>query len=186
MKTKKSKNVEVQTGKTYRAMVRGKVSIVTVKGEVDGGGWDVEMISTGSHHRVSSISGFVCECDKSGKPIEAATGKKAPEASRAEAPTAKSAKEARPAKAKRLGGLGAAVQVLAEAGKPMNAADMIKCMLDRGLWTTGGKTPAATIYAAIIREISSKGQASRFRKTDRGLFELTPSGIQWRTEAGAL
>ena len=43
-------------------------------------------------------------------------------------------------------------------------------MLDKGLWTTGGKTPHATIYAAILREIQTKGGEARFKKTDRGLF----------------
>ena len=73
-------------------------------------------------------------------------------------------------------GLDAAVAVLAEAGKPMNTAEMVKRMLETGLWKTGGKTPAATIYAAIIREISVKGDASRFCKTERGHFELTAAG----------
>jgi len=83
---------------------------------------------------------------------------------------AKEKKERRPS------GLDAAVTVLTEAGTPMNTADMVKRMLETGLWKTGGKTPAATIYAAIIREISVKGEASRFRKTDRGHFELTEVG----------
>jgi len=58
----------------------------------------------------------------------------------------------------------------------MNCGDMVKTMLETGLWQTGGKTPAATIYAAIIREIAVKGDKSRFRKTDRGHFELTAAG----------
>jgi hypothetical protein len=58
----------------------------------------------------------------------------------------------------------------------MNTADMVKRMLETGLWQTGGKTPAATIYAAIIREIAVKGGQSRFRKTERGHFELTAAG----------
>jgi hypothetical protein len=39
-----------------------------------------------------------------------------------------------------------------------------------GLWQTNGKTPVATIYAAMIREIAAKGSASRFQKVDRGRF----------------
>jgi len=85
---------------------------------------------------------------------------------------------------KRVGGLDAAVTVLAEAGKPMNTADMVKRMLELKLWKTSGKTPAATIYAAIIREIAAKGKDARFRKTDRGHFELSPAGIAARTAAG--
>ncbi|MCC6145030.1 MAG: winged helix-turn-helix domain-containing protein [Candidatus Hydrogenedentes bacterium] len=69
-------------------------------------------------------------------------------------------------------GLDVAAQVLRAAGTPMTAKDLVETMLSKGLWTTGGKTPAATIYAAIIREIARKGPAnqSRFTKTDRGLF----------------
>jgi len=69
-------------------------------------------------------------------------------------------------------GLDAAAQVLAEAGEPLDTKTMVERMLAKGLWKTDGKTPAATIYAAIIREIAVKGAASRFRKTARGKFEL--------------
>jgi len=72
----------------------------------------------------------------------------------------------------KLSGLDAAAKVLAEAGEPLDTKTMVDRMLAQGLWATGGKTPAATIYAAIIREIGVKGDASRFRKTDRGKFTL--------------
>jgi hypothetical protein len=75
-------------------------------------------------------------------------------------------------RAKRPSGLDAAAAVLAEAGKPLNAKEMVERMLATGMWTTGGKTPAATIYAAIIREIAAKGDQSRFRKVERGKFTL--------------
>lgn len=35
------------------------------------------------------------------------------------------------------------------------------------------KTPANTLYAAIIREINAKGDDGRFRKVERGKFQLT-------------
>ena len=69
-------------------------------------------------------------------------------------------------------GLDAAAAVLKDAGKPLGAKDIVERMLAKGLWTTGGKTPHATIYAAMIREIAAKGGSARFRKVDRGLFEL--------------
>jgi hypothetical protein len=75
-------------------------------------------------------------------------------------------------KNKRPSGLDAAAKVLAEASGPLNAAEMVKRMLAKGLWKTSGKTPAATIYAAIIREIAIKGKDARFRKTARGMFDL--------------
>lgn len=50
--------------------------------------------------------------------------------------------------------------------------EMVKIMLEKGYWKTDGKTPAATIYSAILMEIKKKGDDSRFRKTERGKFEL--------------
>jgi len=76
----------------------------------------------------------------------------------------------KPAKAKKASGLDAAAQVLKDAKQPMRCKDIVQTMLDKGLWTTGGKTPHATIYAAILREIQTKGGEARFKKTDRGLF----------------
>jgi hypothetical protein len=75
-------------------------------------------------------------------------------------------------RAKRPSGLDAAATVLAEAGTPLNTKEMVERMLATGMWTTGGKTPAATIYAAIIREIAAKGDQARFRKVERGKFTL--------------
>jgi hypothetical protein len=95
---------------------------------------------------------------------------------KAERPARQGDAAASPAKARKPSGLDAAVAVLAEAGKPMNTKAIVERMLSTGLWKTNGKTPAATIYAAIIREVAAKGDKSRFRKTDRGMFELTAVG----------
>jgi len=73
---------------------------------------------------------------------------------------------------KRTSGLDAAAKVLADAKEPLGVKVIVQQMLDKGLWSTGGKTPHATIYAAIIREIADKGADSRFRKVARGRFEL--------------
>ena len=74
--------------------------------------------------------------------------------------------------AKRPSGLDAAAKALAEAGKSMNCKSIVDRMLAQGLWHTEGKTPPATIYAAIIREIAAKGDKARFHKVGRGQFSL--------------
>ncbi|MEX2220125.1 MAG: winged helix-turn-helix domain-containing protein [Phycisphaerales bacterium] len=86
-------------------------------------------------------------------------------------------KGTRPAKARKpreggkLSGLDAAAKVLADSGKPMRVGEVVEAMTKKGLWTSpNGKTPEATVYAAIIREIRDKGVESRFAKKDRGLF----------------
>lgn len=77
--------------------------------------------------------------------------------------------QARVNAAKRPSGLDLAAKVLAEAGEPLAAKAIAERAIAAG-WKTSGKTPHATLYAAIIREISKKGDAARFKKTDRGLF----------------
>jgi len=74
--------------------------------------------------------------------------------------------------AKRASGLDAAAKVLAETGKPMNCREIVDKAIAKGYWKTSGKTPAATVYAAIIREIAAKGDKARFRKVERGKFSL--------------
>ena len=92
---------------------------------------------------------------------------------------AKGGKAAKPKVAKgdkprRTSALDAAAKVLASAKEPMRAKDLIEQMAAKGLWTSpGGKTPEATLYAAMIREIGKKGPQARFRKTERGLFAAT-------------
>jgi hypothetical protein len=75
-------------------------------------------------------------------------------------------------KVKRISGLDAAAKVLAKAAEPLGCKEIVERMLAKGYWRTNGKTPAATIYAAILREIKNKGDKARFRKADRGKFEL--------------
>jgi len=81
----------------------------------------------------------------------------------------------KPAKApgdpKRLSALDAAAKILAESKEPMRCGDLVARMESKGLWKSkSGKTPAATVYAAMIREIAAKKAASRFTRTERGLF----------------
>jgi hypothetical protein len=48
---------------------------------------------------------------------------------------------------------------------------MIDAMAAKGLWKSPeGKTPDRTLYAAILREIVTKGKDARFKKTERGKF----------------
>jgi len=75
-------------------------------------------------------------------------------------------------KVKKISGLDAAAQVLKAKGEPMTCKDIVETMLAKGMWKTGGKTPAATIYSAMLREIDNKPGESRFAKTGRGLFAL--------------
>jgi hypothetical protein len=91
---------------------------------------------------------------------------------------AKGAKASKPKGERKPGILTLAADVLKDAKAPMDCKAIVEKVLAKGLWQTKGKTPAATLYAAIIREIAAKGKEARFHKTDRGLFELSAAARQ--------
>jgi hypothetical protein len=110
------------------------------------------------------------------------TTKKAP-ARKATAKTASTTKGAgRQSKAtastngsKKLSAIDAAAKVLTDSKEPLNCKELVEAMAARKLWTSpGGKTPHATVYSAILREINTKGKDARFNKTERGKF--APNG----------
>jgi hypothetical protein len=70
-----------------------------------------------------------------------------------------------------MSAIDAAAKVLADAREPMNCKSLIEAMAAKGLWTSpGGKTPWATLYSALLREINTKGSDARFVKVERGQF----------------
>jgi hypothetical protein len=77
-----------------------------------------------------------------------------------------------PKAGKKLSQIGAAVQVLAKAGEPMNCKAMVEAMAEQGLWASpGGKTPEGTLYSSILRDLRN-GKDARFKKVARGQFAL--------------
>lgn len=88
-----------------------------------------------------------------------------------EAPPARRERKAKAEKPRRVSALDAAAQILESAGQPMACQALIDEMGKRGLWSSpNGKTPSATLYAAILREIKAKGSQARFKKVERGQF----------------
>ena len=81
-------------------------------------------------------------------------------------------RESKEAKPKALSCLDAAAQVLKAKGEPMQCKTMIDAMFSQKLWSSDAPTPAATLYSAILREITVKKGESRFKKTERGHFAL--------------
>lgn len=68
--------------------------------------------------------------------------------------------------------LDAAAKVLEEAGEPLSCKAIVERAFEKGYWRSEGKTPHATVYAAILREMQKKGDESRFVKVERGRFAL--------------
>jgi hypothetical protein len=74
-------------------------------------------------------------------------------------------------KEKKVSALDAAARVLAEEGRPMSCKELIATMAAKGYWASPkGATPEATLYSAVLRELTAKGSAARFTKAERGKF----------------
>jgi HB1, ASXL, restriction endonuclease HTH domain len=104
---------------------------------------------------------------KAPRTTKAAKKAKAPKAAKAAR-----AKKTAPVTGKKMSLIDAAAVVLAD-GEPRNAKQMIAAISAKGLWSSpAGKTPHATLYADIIKEIATKGKDARFKKTEPGKFTV--------------
>ena len=190
------KKNEVTIGGIYTAKVTNKLVQVRIDAESRYGGWDGINLATGKKVRIKSPTRLRAAIGGDGAATgakKATGGKKAKaqaEAAQAQtsAPTGEDvvaqatpaedakakkprAKKAKADKPKRVSGLDAAARVLEESGQPMTAKEMVEAAEAKGYWKSpGGKTPHATVYSAIIREIAVKGNDARFVKTERGKF----------------
>lgn len=94
---------------------------------------------------------------------------KAPVAKAEKAPKAKKEPKPKAAKVARVSQLDAAVQVMGKT--PMTCQEICDAIKAQGLWASkAGKTPDATLNAAIRREIKTKGNAARFACPERGKY----------------
>lgn len=109
--------------------------------------------------------------EKSTQPIQVRITAKA-EAKPTIGPAAKSKRRKQKESSGRMSALDAAAKILSGSREPMTCGDLMEAMLAKDLWKTDGKTPAATLYSAILREITKKAKESRFRKAERGKFAL--------------
>jgi hypothetical protein len=163
------KQHEIEIGKTYTAKVNAKIVKVRIDDVSPHGGWTATNTATGKKIRIRSPQRLRA-------PAEAATKKMTTKQAPSENTPAQSLPVESvtpiPKPTKAMSGLDAAAKVLADAGMPLNAKAIVERMLAQGLWKTGGKTPEATLHAAISREIAQKGEGSRFRKFERGHFTV--------------
>lgn len=180
----------VHIGETYLAKVTSKLVPVRIGTANVNGGWDAKNLKTGKAVRIKSAQRLRYACDSDGKMV---TGKKAAAqnigtATQQQKETEKSRTKAikeidnrladqpeqkpKTEKPGKMSLLDAAAQILKGNKEPMACNGIVDAAIELKLWTTNGKTPASTLYAALIREIKAKGRDSRFEKTGRGLFAL--------------
>ncbi len=154
------KKNDVKIGYCYTAKVSNRVVPVRIDSVCSHGGWNATNTATGKRIRIKSAQRL-----RRAVPIP---GVRDPDPTSA----ARATDQVRdPDPKRRPGALTTAAQVLAEASAPMTAKQLIATMAERGLWSSpNGKTPEATLHAAITREIAKKGDAARFRKVGAGQF----------------
>ncbi len=172
------KTTDVHIGATYLVKVASNLVPVKIDCEHDQGGWEGVIVKTGKTIRIKSPQRLRKRIDMDWPPVAAIANQMAQEASDAnkrktgERDATGGQREANDAKPMSL--LDAAAHLLSlGTGDPMRCKDIVDLAVARGLWTPGeGKTPANSLYAVILREITTKGDASRFRKAERGKFAL--------------
>jgi hypothetical protein len=162
----------VQVGETYTLKVGKNVVQVTVK-SVDEKGKIAVTTAGGKTLTVADAGRLAVHHTNAPTAAKGAKTKAAaPKATKAASGRNVGEKGAPRGEGKRLGLVDAAIQVMKETGEPMNCKDIVKVILEKKLWETTGKTPDATLYSSILRDIQKKGSEARFKKVERGQFAL--------------
>lgn len=164
---------DVKIGGEYMAKIDGQLIHVRIVAEKPSGGWSAINMATGK--KVLITMARVLQSEVANETLDSTTSTIAAKAERpARGRKAKAKHEKEPAaETAKLSQLDAAIKVLGEATEPLTTKQMVEAMATKNLWASpGGKTPHATLYSAILRELQTKGDAARFVKTDRGHFQL--------------
>jgi hypothetical protein len=189
------KKADVKIGGEYFANVSGNKTKVRIDSESRGGGWTATNLTTNKKVTIRTAQRLHSEVLAKSKTTKTSTqdnltvveippatvetidgtNQEQPALVLRKPSKAKKAKTADVAATdakpeKRFSCLTAAIKVLAESTEPLSTKQIVEAMSTKGYWSSpGGKTPEATLYSAILRDIS-KGEASRFVKADRGRF----------------
>lgn len=65
--------------------------------------------------------------------------------------------------------------LLKESASPMRPRELANLLIQRGMWSSEGRTPDATVGACIYCDIKKYGANSRFIKKGKGTFSLNPN-----------
>ena len=175
---------DIQLGVTYLVGLAGKqVPVQITETHPSGTGWLGKTIKTGKQITIRSVQRIHKKASDDKQVGNVANpGKRNPKAT-TDTTSAPKHNTANPRKPTATGGdqdnkpmslLSAAAHILAQGKQePMRCKDIVEQAIEQKLWQPGkGLTPASTLYAAIGREIKTKGDGSRFVKAERGMFTI--------------
>ena len=151
-KIEEGKIYEVKVGKNTTAMRVAKIER-RINGQVV---FDCMNVKTNKRATVSDAKRFVREIKAKDETVK-------------KLKVEKRTSETKP-DGEKLSGINAAYKILVEEARPMKVKEITELAMQRGYCDLPGATPSATISSAIQREIKAKLEASRFVKTDKGMF----------------
>jgi len=184
------KTNEIELNECYMAKITDRVVPVQIISEHPRGGWNAVNMATTRKCRIKSARKLRSRATKAqirdaNDQMIKTTNTKYAEKALKQATTAikkteattdtkkvKNATCANTANHKREGLLTIAARILTNASEPMSCKAIVHEAITKMGWTTKGKTPHCTLYAAIIREIANEGENARFIKVDRGQFTI--------------
>lgn len=76
--------------------------------------------------------------------------------------------------------LGAALEVLAEATRPLTSREVAERVIERGLVLTSGKTPEASLTAALYVALRDARAPGLERLSDPGPTRAKRGSVRWR------
>ncbi len=176
------KQEDIQIGVTYLVGLAGNlVPVLITNNHPSGTGWHGKTVKTGKQIVIRSAQRIHKAVDNepqaggdanAAEPV-AKQGKRKPKATPSTTDTPKrDTGERMTTDAKPMSLINAAAHILAQDNQePLRCKDIVEQAIAQNLWQLGkGLTPASTLYAAISREIKTKGDDSRFAKAERGMF----------------
>jgi hypothetical protein len=175
------KQEDIQIGGTYLVGLAGNlVPVLITEDHPSGTGWHGKTVKTGKQIVIRSAQRIHRAVDNDKDASAAKQGKRTPKATTdttdtKERDTGKPTTTGDDQDAKPMSLINAAAHILAQGKQePMNCKDIVEQAISQKLWQPGkGLTPASTLYAAIGREIKTKGPNSRFVKVERGKFTMS-------------
>jgi len=170
------KTQDIQIGSVYDLQVGRNTVPVRIMKAAQEGGWEAVTLAGNKPVAIQSADRLVGLHNPKKAPTSAQDAKAGPKPRKPTTQVKKAAQSKRgPAspKVKRASALDAAVGVLSETQEPMTCRQLLETMAAKDYWkSASGKTPQNTLYAAILKEITTKGDDSRFQKVGRGQFTL--------------
>lgn len=170
------KPTDIHIGSVYDLKVGRNTTPVRIMQAAPAGGWEAVTLSGNKPVAIQSADRLVGLHSPKKAPTSAQGAKSSTKPAKAATqPQSASTAHRAPtsAKIKRVSALDAAARVLSEAEEPQTCPQLIDTMAAKDYWKSkSGKTPANTLYAAMAKEIRTKGKESRFQKVGRGQFAL--------------